>query len=179
MPPPFHALSPAEFQQKVESLDWTRQVWRIDLHHSVVPSIRDYVGAASIEAIWRNDVTCRGWEDIAQHVSVAPDGVIWTGRDWNRTPASIGRRMNIGAFMVEVIGNFDKGRDRLEGAQLKSVLTVIDAVQRRFGLPVQALLFHRDVPQADDTSPGSGVDKRAILQRVKALRASGLSAQPH
>ncbi len=149
----------------------------MDLHHSVVPSIANYDGLASIEAIWRNDIERRGWEDIAQHVSVAPDGVIWTGRDWNKTPASIGRRMNLGVFMVEAIGNFDNGKDRLEGRQLASVLTVIDTIQRRFDLPVQALLFHRDVPQANDTSPGSGVEKVAILKSVKALR-SAAGAEP-
>lgn len=170
MPPPFRPLSPAEFKTEVERFSWTRRVWRLDLHHSVVPSIDDYDGLKSIEFIWRNDLQRRGWEDIAQHVSVAPDGVIWTGRDWNKTPASIGRRMNIGAFMVEAIGNFDRGRDRLEGAQLDSVLTVIDTVQRKFDLPVQALLFHRDVPQADNTSPGSGIDKSWMLRTIREMR---------
>jgi hypothetical protein len=178
MHPRFRPLSPVEFKDEVERFVWTRQVWRLDLHHSVVPSIDNYKGLASIEAIWRSDLERRGWEDIAQHVSVAPDGVIWTGRDWNKTPASIGRRMNLGAFMVEAIGNFDRGRDRLEGAQLASVLTVIDTVQRRFDLPVQALLFHRDVPQAEDTSPGSSVEKNAILKRVRALRVSPTSNVP-
>jgi hypothetical protein len=166
----FRPLSRTQFKHEVESLVWKRRVWRVDLHHSVVPTIDDYQGVASIEAIWRNDVERRGWEDIAQHITIGPEGTIWTGRDWNKTPASIGRRMNIGAFMVEAIGNFDRGKDQLEGEQLASVLFAIDVIQRRFDLPVQALLFHRDVPQADDTSPGSSVDKGAILRSVRALR---------
>ena len=174
----FRPLSPAAFKDEVEHFVWSRRVWRLDLHHSVVPSINSYDGLASIEAIRRNDIERRGWEDIAQHVSVAPDGVIWTGRDWNKTPASIGRHMNLGVFMVEAIGNFDIGKDRLEGKQLSSVLTIIDVVQRRFDLPVQALLFHRDVPQAEDTSPGSSVTKTAILQSVRALRLSPTAAEP-
>ncbi len=177
MLPSFRPLSPLAFKEEVEHFAWTRRVWRVDLHHSVVPSIASYDGLKSIEAIWRNDIERRGWEDIAQHVSVAPDGVIWTGRDWNKTPASIGRRMNLGVFMVEAIGNFDRGKDRLEGRQLASVLTVIDTIQRRFDLPVQALLFHRDVPQSDDTSPGTSVEKAAILQSVRALR-SAAGAEP-
>lgn len=166
----FRPLSRQEFKDEVENFIWTRRVWRVDLHHSVVPAIDDYRGLESIEAIWRNDIERRGWEDIAQHITIGPEGAIWTGRDWNKTPASIGRRMNLGAFMVEAIGNFDRGKDRLEGAQLDSVLFAIDVIQRRFDLPVQALLFHRDVPQADDTSPGSSVDKVAILRSVRALR---------
>lgn len=170
MAPPFRPLSPAMFAEELSSFPWQRRVWRVDLHHSVVPSIADYRGVASIETIWRNDIDRRGWEDIAQHVTIAPDGMIWTGRDWNKTPASIGRRMNLGAFMIEAIGNFDTGRDRLQGAQLDSVLLVIDCVQRRFDLPVQSLLFHRDVPQADDTSPGSSIDKCEMLRSVRAIR---------
>jgi hypothetical protein len=50
------------------------------------------------------------------------------------------------------------------------VITVIDAVQRRFRLPVQALLFHREVPQTEKTCPGTSVDKGDILRRVKAAR---------
>ena len=169
---PFRPMSPLEFLQEVERFQWSLRVWRIDLHHSVVPSVADYEGLASIEAIYQRDIERRRFEDIAQHVSVAPDGVIWSGRDWNKTPASIGRHMNLGAFMVEAIGNFDAGKDRLMGPQLASVLTVINAVQRRFDLPVQALLFHRDVPQAEDTSPGSGIEKGAILRSVRALRAT-------
>jgi len=58
------------------------------------------------------------------------------------------------------------------------VLMVIDTVQRRFDLPVQALLFHRDVPQAEDTSPGSSVEKATILKSVRALRASPRASAP-
>lgn len=166
----FRPLSVSAFKAEVDGFAWTRRVWRVDLHHSVIPAIANYKGLSSIEDIRRRDIEWRGWEDIAQHVSVAPDGVIWTGRDWNKTPASIGRRMNLGVFMVEAIGNFDEGKDRLQGAQLDSVLAVIDTVQRRFDLPVQALLFHRDVPQSDDTSPGSGVVKESILTSVRAMR---------
>ena len=97
--------------------------------------------------------TC-AFDDIAQHVTIAPDGMIWTGRDWNKIPASVGYGMNVGAFMFEMVGNFDTGHDRLEGEQLESVLTVVDTVQRRFRLPVHSLLFHREVPQTDKTCPG-------------------------
>ena len=163
-------MSLREFSAEVDRFPWGRRVWRIDVHHSVVPSIADYKGLASIEGIWQRDLDRRRFEDIAQHISIAPDGVIWSGRDWNKTPASIGRRMNLGAFMIELIGNFDKGRDRLQGAQLASLIGTCNCVQRHFELPVQALLFHRDVPQADDTSPGTGIVKADILRELKALR---------
>ncbi|MEZ5773838.1 MAG: peptidoglycan recognition family protein [Hyphomicrobiaceae bacterium] len=88
------------------------------MHHTFYPAHADYRGEASIEAMRRFHVEDRGFEDIAQHVSIAPDGRIWTGRDWNKTPASVGGVLNRGVFMFEMIGNFDLGHDRLEGRQL-------------------------------------------------------------
>lgn len=172
MPKPFRALSLPEFIADVAMFPWERRVWRIDIHHSVAPSIASYEGLASIERIWQRDREVRGFTDIAQHISIAPDGTIWTGRDWNRTPASIGRHLNLGVFMIELIGNFDRGRDHLKGAQLNSLAGSIDCVQQLFGLPVQALLFHRDVPLVESTSPGSGIVKAEILQSVRALRST-------
>jgi hypothetical protein len=175
MPAPFRALSPEEFVAEVEAFAWTRHVWRVDMHHTYFPAHRDYCGEASIERMCRFHVDDRGFEDIAQHVSIAPDGDIWTGRDWNKTPASVGCNMNPGVFMFEAIGNFDRGQDLLEGRQLASVVTVIAAVQRRFRLPVQALLFHREVPQTEKTCPGTSVEKLDVLRRVKAWREAAVA----
>lgn len=175
MPPSGHhtayrPLSASQFIEEVWNFDWTRNVWRVDMHHTWFPAHADYRGYASIEGMakWHRG-TC-GFDDIAQHVSIAPDGVIWTGRDWNKMPASVGCGMNVGAFMFEMIGNFDHGHDRLHGAQLDSTLTVIDTIQRRFRLPLHSLLFHREVPQTEKTCPGSSIEKLDILRQLKARR---------
>jgi hypothetical protein len=173
MTSPFAALTREDFAAAIDNFSWSRRVWRVDMHHTFVPDHarwREFGSAACCAAMQRHHVEERAFEDIAQHVTIAPDGLIWTGRDWNRTPASVGYGMNGGVFMFEAIGNFDVGCDRLEGAQYETVIAVIDIVQRRFALPVHALLFHRDVPQTDKTCPGSGVDKGAILRAVAARR---------
>ncbi len=170
MPAPYRSLTIAAFAAEVANFAWMRRVWRVDMHHTWVPAHADYAGLASIEGMATYHVRDRGFDDIAQHVSIAPDGAIWTGRDWNKDPASVGYRMNRGVFMFEAIGNFDIGFDRLAGAQRDSVCAVIDIVQRRFRLPVQALLFHREVPQTEKTCPGTSVDKDDILRRVTARR---------
>lgn len=171
MPPQFRALKADAFVREVRNFGWTRDVWRVDLHHTWFPAHADYRGVDSLEGMRRFHVHNRGFEDIAQHVTIAPDGLIWTGRDWNRTPASIGCGMNVGAFMIEMVGNFDRGFDRLQGAQLESTLVVIDEVQRHFHLPVYSLLFHREVPQTDKTCPGSGIEKLDMLRHLTARRA--------
>jgi N-acetylmuramoyl-L-alanine amidase len=168
----FRAVNRRQFADQVNDFAWTRRVWRIDMHHTWYPDHASYEGVASIERMDRFHREERGFDCIAQHASIAPDGTIWTGRNWNKTPASVGYGMNEGVFMFEVIGNFDHGQDRLEGAQLASVVTVIETVQARFRLPVQALLFHHEVPQTEKTCPGSSVEKADLLRRVKSERMS-------
>lgn len=188
MPAPFRPLTCDAFIAELMSFAWTRRVWRVDMHHTFHPAHTDYDGEPCIARMCKFHVETRKWDDIAQHLSIAPDGTIWTGRDWNKTPASVGGVLNAGAFMFEAIGNFDLGHDRLEGEQLTSVAHVIRAVQRRFRLPPEALLFHRDVPLTAKTCPGTSVDKADVLARVvrlqlpmvtplkATLRRSGLSA---
>jgi N-acetylmuramoyl-L-alanine amidase len=167
---PFRALNRQQFADLVRDYNWSRRIWRVDMHHTWYPNHASYVGLSSIERMDRYHREERGFDCIAQHVTIAPDGTIWTGRNWNKTPASVGFGMNEGVFMFEVIGNFDDGHDRLEGAQLASVVTVIETVQARFRLPVQALLFHHEVPQTEKTCPGTSIEKMELLRRVKAKR---------
>jgi len=170
MAAPFRPLSAREFRAEALCFRWSRRIWRVDLHHAGHTAKAEYHGLPTIEDICRRHRDRLRLDDIAQHVSIAPDGVVWTGRDWNRTPASVGNGMSGGAFMVEMIGNFDRGHDCLEGAQLEATLSVIETIQCRFGLPVHALLFHREVPQTDFSCPGSGIEKRDMLMKLAARR---------
>lgn len=170
MPPPFRALNIDTFAREVAAFAWTRPILRVDMHHTFYPAHADWKGLASVEGMHVFHTRDRSFDDIAQHVSIAPDGMIWTGRDWNKAPASVGCNMNADAFMFEAIGNFDEGNDRLDGAQLAAVVGVIDIVQRHHLLPVQALLFHREVPQTKKTCPGTSIEKLDILMAVAQRR---------
>jgi hypothetical protein len=178
MPAPFRPLSREQFIAELLAFTWSRRVWRVDMHHTWRPAHEDYDGQACIERMCRFHVDDQKWDDIAQHVTIAPDGSIWTGRDWNKTPASVGGVLNRGVFMFEAIGNFDEGHDCLEGEQLASVVTVIRAVQRRFRLPPEALLFHRDVPVTNKTCPGTSVDKSDVLARVSRCNLPQVTPLP-
>ncbi len=170
MPRPFHELNGEAFRERLGNFGWTRRIWRVDMHHTWYPTQSDYCGCDTIDKMYRFHVEDRGWDDIAQHISIAPDGALWTGRDWNMTPASVGGGLNKGVFMFETIGNFDEGCEVLEGAQLASVILVIAEVQEYFALPPEALLFHREIPLTDKTCPGTSIDKGRILQMVRSYR---------
>jgi hypothetical protein len=117
--------------------------------------------------MWRYHTRENGWSDIAQHLSVAPDGTLWLGRDWNTAPASAtghNGSAKAGPFMIEMIGDFDVGRDRLQGAQRAAVMEVIARVQRRFGLPAEALRFHNQM--SGKTCPGSSLSRAQVVAEV-------------
>jgi hypothetical protein len=180
MPAPYRRLSVAEFADLLARFPFTRRVNQVHMHHTWSPSRKEWRGAASVQAMRDFHVRTNGWSDIAQHVTIAPDGGIWTGRNWNQAPASSGGfngTSAVGPFMFETVGNFDVGRDPFDGPQRDAVLEVIARVQLRFGLPVESLHFHRQL-NSPKTCPGSAVGYEATLDAVRAVRKRLASAAP-
>ena len=174
MPAPFHALdTPEELAALLADYPFTRRVREVHLHHTWRPNHAQDRGLASVEAMARYHTETLGWSDIAQHLTVDSSGRMWTGRDWDRAPASAagynGTAEN-GPFMIEVVGDFDEGRDSFEGAQREATVQAIAHVQRRFGLPPEALRFHNEM--SGKTCPGTGIDKADVVAAVRAAHAA-------
>ncbi|MEM1043124.1 MAG: caspase family protein [Bacteroidota bacterium] len=170
MPKPFHALTVSDFAALLDDFPFTRQINTVHMHHTWRPNHAQDRGHASVEAMWRFHTQHLGWSDIAQHVTIDKHGTIWTGRSWNAVPASArGHNGNTvaGPFMFEMTGDFDVGRDAFEGPQREAVLEVIALVQRRFGLPPEALRFHNEM--AAKTCPGTSIDKAEVVEAVRRL----------
>ena len=72
---------------------------------------------------------------IAQHFNIFPDGKITTGRNLNSKGIGI-RGWNDGAIVVEILGNFDKGKDVMTSAQKKAVIYLYGELCKRFKIPV-------------------------------------------
>lgn len=174
MPPPFHRLDLPTFQSLIAAWAKTgrRRADAVHMHHTWKPRQADWRGEATVKAMWRHHVEERDFSDIAQHVTIAPDGSIWTGRHWDLPPASaLGHNggASAGPFMFETVGDFDIGQESLSGPQLETVLAVIAAVQEAFGLGVESLRFHRDLG-SPKTCPGSAVSYAEIVNAVRRHR---------
>src|SRR5687768_3468514 len=57
----------------------TRTISSVHLHHTWRPTQSQFKGLATIEAMRHFHVNTNGWDDIAQHLTIYPQGFSWTG----------------------------------------------------------------------------------------------------
>lgn len=169
MAPTFRKLTLEQFAELFTGFRFTRRINAVHLHHTFRPNHAQWRGHESVVGMWRYHTETNGWSDIAQHITIDPEGQIWTGRNWNRPPASASGHNGsqaVGPFMIELVGDFDVGRDRFEGAQREAALDVITLVQLQFSLIPEALRFHRDM--SHKTCPGSSIQYEELVAEVRA-----------
>jgi hypothetical protein len=154
---------------------WNRAIKQLHVHHCWKPDHSDYNGSNGIqlqEAMRNYHVNTLGWQDIGQHLTLLPDGNWVTGRDFNIDPASISG-WNTGAFAIEMLGNFDTGYDKFEGAQAEAMFKFCAAFVKLKTLNIDdQVKFHRDNPTAGKTCPGSGIDRAWFMGELKKHRAA-------
>jgi hypothetical protein len=178
MPAPFKQITREQFAELLSKFPFKRKINAVHMHHTWRPNHAQYRGHDTIVAMWRYHTEQSHWSDIAQHITIAPDGSIWLGRDWNMPPASAsGHNGNAqaGPFMFEMIGDFDEGKDPFDGDQRRTALEVIARVQQRFGLPPGTLQFHNMM--STKTCPGTHIDYQTVLRDVSELHPQLLGAR--
>lgn len=178
MPPPFRSVSVDEFGALLRDFPFRRDINAIHMHHTWRPNHAQYRGQPTIVGMWRTHTSVNGWSDIAQHLTIGPDGSLWLCRNWNLPPASAGGHngsAGSGPFMFEMVGDFDVGKDPFGGAQKDTALRVVAMVQDRFGLAGSTLRFHNQM--SSKTCPGSAIDYLETLAAVEALRSAGAGTE--
>ncbi|MDT3677355.1 MAG: caspase family protein [Burkholderiaceae bacterium] len=171
--PVFKRLSLQQFSDLLGRFPFTRRINAVHMHHTWRPQRTDFRGHETIVAMWRFHTQEKGWRDIAQHLTIDPEGWVWLGRNWNLPPVSAsGHNGNaqFGPFMFEMIGNFDRGCDPFDGAQRETALEVVAQVQAKFGLPADSLVFHNAM--STKSCPGTSLDFAQILAEVEHLSAT-------
>src|ERR1700722_16269223 len=170
MPKPFFQLTLEQFSLLLDCYPLKRAIDSVHLHHTWVPNRSQYNGEASINAIYETHLA-RGFVDIAEHITIAPDGTIWTGRNWDIPPASavhFNGTNEIGPFMLEMIGNFDLGRDPFAGIQRDTALNILARLLTRFNLPIEQIRFHNQMTKLK-SCPGTAIQRPQVLDDVSTL----------
>ena len=151
-----------------------RKITEVHVHHTWRPRGSQYQGEQTVRGMWRYHTQDLGWSDIAQHVSIAPDGSIWTGRPWDRPPASA-RGFNgnpmAGPFMIEVIGDFDRGEETLEGDQRHALVETAAAILSANGLSHRRVRFHNEMTTLK-SCPGTSVVKKDLVAEIRTAMAA-------
>lgn len=180
MPPPFRSRTVEVFAAELDAFDFGDvRLTGVHVHPTYRPdheAFRRLGGQRCVAGMHRYHTGALGWSDIAQHESVGPDGSVWSGRGWRRSPAS-SRGHNGTArrhpFMFEMIGDFetveDEAHDRLTVAQRDAAVGLCALVCRRFGLrPGDAVKFHRELGEPWKSCPGNLIGKDEWIADVEA-----------
>lgn len=157
----------AELERYLDSVQVTRGIREVVLHHTWSPTAKQYRGKATWEAIRRYHMEERGWSDIGYHFGVGPDGSIWRLRPVTRSGAHVLNR-NQHTVGVAMVGNFDVEDPMSNGLPLAA--RVVRALVDRFKLDLAAVRFHREFQ--NKTCPGTKVGLAAFRRLVEEA-ASG------
>lgn len=187
----FKIVTTEELIDIFNSFVFTRPIRELHLHHMWKPTHYTFDKAVSIygtdlsidknaynvinSSVKTSHLNDRGFSDIAQHISLFPDGMWAIGRDWNKIPASATGH-NTGAFMLEVLGNFDSegnptteynslGYDKLEGEQLEALLKFSKAFITKTKLTVDNIRTHNEFTD-EKTCFGNGLSITDIRNKV-------------
>jgi hypothetical protein len=171
MPSEIRRLTTDQFLALIDATkkDLTRTISAVHLHHTWRPTQSQFKGHATVEAMRSHHVNVNGWDDIAQHLTIDPQGFSWTGRNWNLPPASQpmknGTATN-GPFMIEMVGDFDIGHDVLEGAQRQAVIEVVAGILSAWALGAADIYFHNELGSSK-TCPGTSVVKKDLVGEIQ------------
>ena len=114
----------------------------IQIHHTYSPSYANFYkanGTHENELTRQNNmksfhVNTNGWDDIAQHFTIFPNGAIVTGRSLSNTTAIGIRGWNYNKICIEIYGNFDKGGDVMTNEQKQAVIAVYGELCKKFNI---------------------------------------------
>lgn len=126
----------------------TRKIAAVHVHHTWRPRRQDFRGLATVEALRKFHIEQNGWSDLAQHLTIDPQGGLWTGRNWNLAPASATGHNGTageGPFMIEMVGDFDAGQDPFDGEPRTAAFETVAHLVHAFGLQDADVKFHNQL----------------------------------
>jgi hypothetical protein len=162
----------AQFDDYIKGLMWPTKRTSIYLHHTWRPTVVDWQGKATIDAMRRTYMTYE-WTDAAgvkhigwpkaPHLFIAPDG-IWLFFDITKDGWHAGDEHNVGSIGVEMVGNYDYVLP--SGPVLDNTIGALAVLYKYLRLSPDNIQFHRDV--SVKTCPGTKVTKTWIIPLIKA-----------
>lgn len=159
----FVRMTLVEFTGWLNANRFDRQIGVIQNHHTYIPGYAHFKGnnhIALCESMERSHLE-RGFAEIAQNLTIFPDGDVVLCRSFNTIPAGI-KGANQNGLCIENLGNFDLGGDAMSEAQRKAIVAANAQLLMRFCLPCDTdhVVYHHwwDLNSGQRTN-GSGNTK--------------------
>jgi hypothetical protein len=122
-----------------------RQIRLIQNHHTYLPSYRHFNGSNHFEQLTAMESAHleRGFSEIAQNLTIFPDGRVAICRPLDKIPAGA-KGANTGGICIENLGNFDVLRDEMSPVQRDSIVQVNALLCRKFALTpsTDTIVYH-------------------------------------
>ena len=154
-----------EFEVWLFDTQIARTINHIQIHHTLIPSYKQFNSHSHFDNLVEMrhfHKVNRGFSDIAQNLTIFPDGKIALCRSFEKQPAGIAKR-NIGGICIENLGNFDAGKDEMTSAQADVIIHVVALLCKRFALQptIDTVVYHHwfDLSTGKRTNGDSGITK--------------------
>ncbi|MEN6321287.1 MAG: amidase [Syntrophaceae bacterium] len=124
----FIVFDVTEFAEWLNSIIVSRQIKRLQNHHTWKPSYSDFDNNNHFNLLegMENAHLERGFSEIAQNLTTFPDDTVAVCRALDKIPAGI-KGANTGGICIEHVGNFDKGKDIMSEGH-KMVIVMLNAL---------------------------------------------------
>lgn len=123
----FILMNRDEFKVWLGKLKCTRTIKLIQQHHTYLPNYTTFkeIKEDHFKCLvgMENSHLARGFSEIAQNITIFPDGLIAICRNFNIAPAGI-VGANTNGICIENVGDFDIGGDKMTPEHRQSILYV-------------------------------------------------------
>lgn len=141
----FILMDIAQFEAWLQTQKIKRTIKLVQHHHTYIPAYKHFKQTnhfALCQSMERSHKE-RGFAEIAQNITIFPDGKIMVCRNLDTIPAGI-KGANSYGICIENIGNFDKGNDSMSAEQKNAIISATKSILNRFKLKAsdQTVVYH-------------------------------------
>ncbi len=126
-----------EFRKWLSNTSFKRPIRLIQIHHTYVPDYKtwaknpDHIAHCKQMEHYQTKQRPEPFDSIGQNLTLFPDGKIVLCRPFDVVPAGI-KGANSTGVCIEIVGNFDEGRDIMNSVQKEAVIKTVAALCDRF-----------------------------------------------